>query len=181
LEVLKSKLWWLTSTNKITDDLKALLSIFALHQRNSGETNEGENLIEIVLDLGPARKPATPTGKVILSEREITQADLDYVIQRIGKFMGDNRAGIERTLHRISGILNRQGEVIGLTCRVGRLYLHSWCGSDILGRSKFAVMGRPGVKPPCQGGGRCWLKETVIIVEPPTKLPGMATSSSGHR
>ena len=37
-----------------------------------------------------------------------------------GRFTSDNRAGIEGTLHRIAALRNRRGEVIGLTCRVGR-------------------------------------------------------------
>ena len=38
----------------------------------------------------------------------------------LGEVGGDNRAGIDGTLHRISMIRNRRGTVIGLTCRVGR-------------------------------------------------------------
>ncbi len=72
------------------------------------------------MDLGRLPEARFTDHEMVLSEREITQADIDFVVQRIGRFMGDNRAGIERTLHRISAIRNRQGKVIGLTCRVGR-------------------------------------------------------------
>lgn len=42
------------------------------------------------------------------------------VILQVGDFAIDNRAGISRTLHRISAIRNRKHQIIGLTCRVGR-------------------------------------------------------------
>ena len=133
---------------KITDDLQALLTVLPPYiQEILEKTNEGENLIEIVMDLGRQPEARFTDREIILSEREITQADLDYVIQRIGKFMGDNRAGIERTLHRISGILNRQGQVIGLTCRVGRAVFGTVdVVQDILesGQS-LLLLGRPGV------------------------------------
>lgn len=79
-----------------------------------------DELLEIVLDLG--RKPAAryTSGEIELSEDDITRHELDLVVAAIGDFDADNRAGIERTLHRISGIRNRRGEVVGLTCRVGR-------------------------------------------------------------
>ncbi len=99
------------------------------------------------MDLGRHPEARFTDHEMILSEKEITQADIDYVVQRIGKFMGDNRAGIERTLHRISGILNRQGKVIGLTCRVGRAVFGTVdIVRDILesGQS-LLLLGRPGV------------------------------------
>ena len=55
-----------------------------------------------------------------LGREPVTREDLDYVVSRVGEFAADNRAGIERTLHRISAIRNRQGKIIGLTCRIGR-------------------------------------------------------------
>ena len=109
--------------------------------------DEGEKLIEIIMDLGRCPEARFTDHEMILSEKEITQNDLDYVVQRIGKFMGDNRAGIERTLHRISAILNRQGRVIGLTCRVGRAVFGTVdIVRDILesGQS-LLLLGRPGV------------------------------------
>ena len=79
-----------------------------------------DGLLEIVLDLGRRPEARLTTGDVTLLEREITDEDLNWVISRIGDFGGDNRAGIERTLHRISAIRNRADRVVGLTCRVGR-------------------------------------------------------------
>jgi stage III sporulation protein SpoIIIAA len=108
---------------------------------------EGEKLIEIIMDLGRQPEARFTTHEMILSDKEISQDDIDYVIERIGEFMGDNRAGIERTLHRISGIRNRQGKVIGLTCRVGRAVFGTVdIVRDILesGQS-LLLLGRPGV------------------------------------
>ncbi len=133
---------------KITDDLDALLSVLPPHIKEVLEAvNEGENLIEIIMDLGRQPEARFTDHEMILSEREVTQDDLDYVTERIGEFMGDNRAGIERTLHRISGIRNRQGKVIGLTCRVGRAVFGMVdIVRDILesGQS-LLLLGRPGV------------------------------------
>ena len=75
------------------------------------------------MDLGRLPEARFTDHEMILSEHEVTQADINYAVERIGKIGGDNRAGIERTLHRISAIRNRQGKVIGLTCRVAGLYL----------------------------------------------------------
>ncbi len=102
------------------DDLEAYLQILPVQIRAELETDT-EGMIEVVLDLG--RKPEAryfDHHRHYLSEEPISQEDIDYAIARVGQFTGDNRAGIERTLHRISCIRNRQGKIIGLTCRVGR-------------------------------------------------------------
>jgi len=94
-----------TSQIKITDDLDALLNVLPVRLKETlTAVNEGEKLIEIVMDLGRLPEARFTDHEMILSEREITEQDLDYVTDRIGEFMGDNRAGIERTLHRIFGI-----------------------------------------------------------------------------
>lgn len=102
------------------DDLNALLSILPEDIRRILES-ESNGLIEVVIDLG--RKPESryfdKTRKSI-SEKFVTQKDIDFAVERVGLFSGDNRAGIERTLHRISCIRNRTGKIIGLTCRIGR-------------------------------------------------------------
>jgi stage III sporulation protein SpoIIIAA len=77
-------------------------------------------LIEVVMDLGRKPEARFTNGEVTLLEREITEADIAYVVEHIGTFGDDNRAGIERTLHRISAIRNRTGKIMGLTCRIGR-------------------------------------------------------------
>ncbi len=77
-------------------------------------------LLEVVLDLGREPEARFTDGEAILDSAHVGHADIEYVIQRVGDFGDDNRAGIERTLHRISAIRNRAGQAVGLTCRVGR-------------------------------------------------------------
>ena len=133
---------------KRNDDLQSLFAVLPPHIRAVLESvDDEEKLIEIVMDLGRLPEARFTSHEMILSEQEVSRAHLDYVIERIGKFMGDNRAGIERTLHRISGIRNRQGKVIGLTCRIGRAVFGTVdIVSDILesGQS-LLLLGRPGV------------------------------------
>ena len=105
----------------VTDDLDLLLS--ALPPTITGplrRINNRLNLLEVVMDLGRRAEARYHGSEQLLTEHEITQAELEYVTDRIGEFGGDNRAGIERTLHRISAIRNRMGKVVGLTCRIGR-------------------------------------------------------------
>ncbi len=133
---------------KITDDLADLLNVLPPHVREAlKQANRGDELIEVVLDLG--RKPAArfTDGELTLSETEITRDDIAYVVERIGQFTEDNRAGIERTLHRISAIRNRQGDIVGLTCRVGRaVYGTIDIIQDIIESGQnILLLGRPGV------------------------------------
>lgn len=102
------------------DDLSSFLSILPDRLKSALE-KDTNGLVEVVLDLG--RKPEAryhDSHSLTLAEQPVTAADLEYTIERVGQFSGDNRAGIERTLHRISCIRNRAGKIIGLTCRVGR-------------------------------------------------------------
>ena len=78
------------------------------------------DLLEIVLDLGREPEARFTDGEAILDSANVAHADIAYVAQHVGDFGDDNRAGIERTLHRISAIRNRAGDIVGLTCRVGR-------------------------------------------------------------
>jgi stage III sporulation protein SpoIIIAA len=105
------------------------------------------NLIEIVMDLGRRPEARFTDGEQTLLEREITGADLGYVVDHIGVFGEDNRAGIERTLHRISAIRNRTGKVVGLTLRIGRaVYGTIEIISDFVESGKsILIMGRPGI------------------------------------
>ena len=82
--------------------------------------DESGDLLEIVLDLGREPEARFEGGEVILSRTPVSLEDIAYVADRVGDFGGDNRAGIARTLHRISAMRNRAGEIVGLTCRVGR-------------------------------------------------------------
>lgn len=106
-----------------------------------------DQLLEVVLDLGRAPEARYTGRSVALVEALVERADLAAVVERLGAFGGDNRAGIERTLHRISAIRNRSGEIVGLTCRVGRAVFGTVAMvRDLLdsGRS-LLLMGRPGV------------------------------------
>src|SRR5947199_9908809 len=78
------------------------------------------DLLEVVMDHGRSPEARFVHGEEILLDREIGDADIAHVVNHIGVFGDDNRAGIERTLHRISAIRNRAGKVVGLTCRIGR-------------------------------------------------------------
>ena len=106
---------------KITDDLAALLNVLPAHLRDAlNQARREDELLEVVLDLGRKPEARFTDGELTLSETEVTHDDINFVVERIGQFTDDNRAGIERTLHRISAIRNRQGDIVGLTCRVGR-------------------------------------------------------------
>jgi stage III sporulation protein SpoIIIAA len=133
---------------EVTDDLDRLLDIFPPDIRAHLEHHPQRNkLIEVVMDLGRYPEARFPDESEYLSEQPISRADLDYCIDRVGLFSGDNRAGIERTLHRISAIRNRQGDIIGLTCRVGRAVFGTISMiRDLVetGRS-ILMLGRPGV------------------------------------
>lgn len=136
------------SAFQITDDLNQLLEILPEPIRRSLENHpKRDRLIEIVLDLGRYPEARFPGSSEYLSEAPISRDDLQYCIERVGMFSGDNRAGIERTLHRISAIRNRAGDVIGLTCRVGRA-IFGTIGMirDLVETGKSILMlGRPGV------------------------------------
>ncbi len=108
-------------TRTITDDLDLLLDALPPHICDPLKTRDDKHeLLEVVMDLGRMPEARFPAHEIDLSEREVTESDIDYVVARIGDFGEDNRAGIERTLHRISCIRNRRGRIVGLTCRVGR-------------------------------------------------------------
>ena len=159
---------------KITDDLDALLQVLPSPvERALRAANQGENLLEIILDLGRVPEARFVDHEVILSENEVSAADLDAVLARIGQFTGDNRAGIERTLHRISCIRNRQGRVIGLTCRVGRaVYGVIDIIEDIVksGQS-ILLLGRPGV------GKTTLLREAARILSEKKRVIVVDTSN----
>ena len=106
-----------------------------------------EGLLEVVLDLGRVPEARYPGRVLALGHDAIERSDLAAVLQRLGPFGGDNRAGIERTLHRISAIRNRTGDVVGLTCRVGRAVFGTVAMvRDLLDTGQsLLLMGRPGV------------------------------------
>jgi len=133
---------------EITDNLDLLLAVLPPRIRAAiEEQGNPENLVEIVLDLGRQLEVRYVDRAFYLSDTLIGREDIQYVISQIGTFTQDNRAGIERTLHRISAIRNRLGSIVGLTCRVGRAVYGT---VDILREiiesgENILLLGRPGV------------------------------------
>ena len=131
-----------------TDDLKLLLEVMPPRVRETIDRHPRRmDLIEIVLDLGRRPEVRFPNSGEDISDEPVGREDLACVVERIGRFGKDNRAGIERTLHRISAIRNRVGDVVGLTCRVGRAVYGT---VDILrdvieAGESILLLGRPGV------------------------------------
>ncbi|MFN3979297.1 MAG: R3H domain-containing nucleic acid-binding protein [Caldilinea sp.] len=136
------------NTLQITDDLDLLLAVLPDRIRSALEQSERKGtLIEVIMDLGRLPEARFTDGELVLNEQEVTLQDLRMVVERVGDFGADNRAGIERTLHRISAIRNRKGNIIGLTCRVGRaVYGAIEIIKDIVNSERsILLLGRPGV------------------------------------
>ncbi|AFY59583.1 R3H domain-containing nucleic acid-binding protein [Synechococcus sp. PCC 6312] len=133
---------------QVTDDLPQLLDILPHYlQATLRDHIHREDLLEIVLDLGRPPQARFVKGSEDLSQTPVSREDLEYCVQRVGQFSGDNRAGIERTLHRISAIRNRQGTIIGLTCRVGRAVFGTigLIRDLVESEQSILLLGRPGV------------------------------------
>jgi stage III sporulation protein SpoIIIAA len=134
---------------QLANDLEQLLGILPSFISNPLKDHQKqEQLIEIILDIG--RRPEarfSGDNTCYLSYRTIVWQDLDSILKRLGKFNGDNRTGIEKTLHRISALRNRQGRIIGLTCRIGRaIFGNVSIIRDLLENGKsILLLGRPGV------------------------------------
>lgn len=130
-----------------TDDIHLLVSTLPADLHTALHALPLEQLVEVVMDLGRFPEARFPDKTARLSDRLVSHDDIDHVLALIGEFSEDNRAGIERTLHRISAIRNRKGQIIGLTLRVGRAVFG---GIDLLrdlietGQS-LLILGRPGV------------------------------------
>ena len=132
----------------VNDDLEKLIENLPFFlQENLNQHAYKDQLIEIVLDLGRRPEARFTTGPEYLSQKIISWQDIDYMTKRISKFSNENRAGIERTLHRISCIRNRQFLINGLTCRVGRAVFGTISVvRDLLESEKsILILGKPGV------------------------------------
>jgi len=132
----------------IAADLDALLDVLPPHIHQALlEQPDNNELLEVVLDLGRPPEARYPQREITLSPKEASESDIEHVVSRIGSFSGDNRAGIERTLHRISAMRNRDGRIVGLTCRVGRAVFGTVkIIQDLVESGKSVLLlGRPGI------------------------------------
>jgi stage III sporulation protein SpoIIIAA len=169
-----------TKREAITDDIELLLAVLPPDMRDWLERqNEMENLLEIICDLGREPEARYPGKSQIMGQRFTSPEDLEYVTQRVGTFGKDNRAGIERTLHRISAIRNRRGGIVGLTCRVGRaVYGTIDIIRDVVeGGKSVLLLGRPGVgkTTKCREVARVLSEEfgkRVIVVDTSNEIAG---------
>ena len=159
---------------KITDDLHALLGVLpdSIAQAVT-EANDSDNLLEVILDLGRMPTARFVDREVVLAQSETTRQQIDYVVERIGQFDTDNRAGMERTLHRIAAIRNRRGNIVGLTCRVGRaVYGTTDIIKDLIeGGKSLLLLGRPGV------GKTTMLREAARILADDRRVVIVDTSN----
>ena len=132
----------------INNDLEKLIENLPFFlQEHLNQHHSKNQLIEIVLDLGRRPEARFTSGPEYLSQKIISWQDIDYMTKRVSKFSNENRAGIERTLHRISCIRNRQFLINGLTCRVGRAVFGTISiVRDLLESEKsILILGKPGV------------------------------------
>lgn len=163
---------------KITDDLDLLLNVLPPHiSEVVRELDDSDNLLEIVMDLGRLPTARFVNRETALSDKEVTYEDIQMITKAISDFDADNRAGIERTLHRISAIRNRHHDVVGLTCRIGRaVYGTSDIIQDLIeSGSSILILGRPGVgKTTILREAARILAETarVIIVDTSNEIGG---------
>jgi len=162
------------SRRQITDNLDDLFRVLppdiVLKLTEIGRKDE---LLEVILDLGRVPTARYMEGELALREKEVQHEDIDYVVERIGEFDADNRAGMERTLHRISAIRNRHQRIVGLTCRVGRaVYGTIDIIQDLISTAKSVLLlGRPGV------GKTTMLREAARILAETKRVVIVDTSN----
>ncbi|MBA31025.1 MAG: hypothetical protein CL748_00640 [Chloroflexi bacterium] len=162
------------------NEVKVFLDIFPKEiTKNILYEDNHDDLLEIILDLGRKPEARYINKTTLLYDKEVTREQIVSVINKISKFGDDNRAGIERTLHRISVIKNRQGDPVGITCRIGRAVFGSvkLIEDLILSGKNILILGRPGV------GKTTMLRETartlsdksnkrVVIVDTSNEIAG---------
>jgi stage III sporulation protein SpoIIIAA len=164
----------MTPQRRITDNLDVMLSVLP-EGISAALRKEGrwDVLQEIILDLGRVPTARYLDGEKVLDEHEVSTDVIEFVVHRIGEFDADNRAGLERTLHRISAIRNRRGHIVGLTCRVGRaVYGTIDIIQDLIVSEKsILLLGRPGV------GKTTMLREAARILAESKRVVIVDTSN----
>ncbi len=136
------------SEMQFQNDIEKLIEILPNRIKRSIQQESLDDAIEIVLDIGRIPEIRLGNGKIIsVGNDNITREDLDFITEKIPEFTSDNRSGIAGTLHRISAIRNRQGKIVGLTCRIGRVITGTIdCIKDFVVQNKSILfLGRPGV------------------------------------
>jgi stage III sporulation protein SpoIIIAA len=167
-----------SQTQVIVDDLDLLLNVLPLDIRQAlNDIGRRSELLEVILDLGRVPTARFTDKEIVLLEREVTQDDIDGVVERVGDFDADNRAGIERTLHRIAAIRNRKGRVVGLTCRVGRAVFGTIdIIQDLIASGKSVLLvGRPAVGKTTklrEAARVLAAKKRVVIVDTSNEIAG---------
>src|ERR1700732_2451873 len=172
------------SHNGLTDaapaELELLFQALPPHLNRAVKRLDRQGLLlEVVLDLGREPEARFPDHEVILDDAPVTSEDLEFVSTRVGSFGDDNRAGIERTLHRISAIRNRSGQIIGLTCRVGRAITGTIdiIKDMVIGGKSILLLGRPGIGKTtmlreCARVLADEMKKRVVIVDTSNEIGG---------
>src|SRR2546427_1188638 len=172
------------STNGLTDadpaELDLLFQALPPHLNRAVKRLDHQGLLlEVVLDLGREPEARFPDHEVILDDTAVTAEDLEFVATRVGSFGDDNRAGIERTLHRISAIRNRSGQIVGLTCRVGRAITGTIdiIKDMVIGGKSILLLGRPGIGKTtmlreCARVLADEMKKRVVIVDTSNEIGG---------
>ena len=159
---------------EITDNLDILLNVLPVEIKAALiKSNNGDDLLEVILDLGRVPTARMIDHEIVLLEKEVTSADIQFVVDRLGDFDEDNRAGLERTLHRISCIRNRRGDYVGLTLRIGRaVYGTIDIIQDLINEGKsLLLLGRPGV------GKTTMLREAARILAEKKRVVIVDTSN----
>ena len=165
---------------EITDNLVDLFAALPPRLATRLRQTDTRGLLELVLDLGRKPEARFESGEIVLDDTDITREDLQYVAERIGHFGEDNRAGIERTLHRISAIRNRSGDIVGLTCRIGRAVFGTIAIIQDLVESGESILhagaGRASARPRCCARRpACWptsCGKRVVIVDTSNEIAG---------
>ena len=136
------------SNLQFQNDLERLLAIMPQKVVNNLSCEKLDDVIEIVLDIGRVPEVRHSGGKIEkLNCDVVNDEDITFITSHLQEFTHDNRSGIPGTLHRISAIRNRQGKVVGLTCRIGRVVTGTIaCIKDICTQGKSILfLGPPGV------------------------------------